>query len=230
MGILILNADYPRFLDWLYGRQPDLKTANYASQMAARNGSLFGVADLAAMAKDTHKFESRYLDRLVAPWPEGEAVYRERSPIHHVEDLHGDGAGSGAESWMHVEIDRTDDDEAAEITEGVQRVLRDVRESVEDWEKMHAQVLAVVGELAADPPPLSPGELAQGRDFLTWLADDHFTFLGYREYLLETVEGAPDECGLRAVPGTGLGILRHDQDLSTSFAKLPPLVKAKSPV
>ncbi len=52
--------------------------------------SLFGVADLAALATDTHKFESRYLDRLVAPWPEGEAVYRERSPIHHVGDLHGE--------------------------------------------------------------------------------------------------------------------------------------------
>ena len=37
---------------------------------------------------------------------------------------------------MHVEIDRTDDDEAAEITDALQRVLRDVRESVEDWAKM----------------------------------------------------------------------------------------------
>jgi glutamate dehydrogenase len=141
----------------------------------------------------------------------------------------GDGGGEGGtESWMHVEIDRTDDQEAAEITEGVQRVLRDVRESVEDWAKMHAQVLAVVDELTDAPPPLPEAEVAQGRDFLTWLADDHFTFLGYREYQLEAEEGAPEECGLRAMPGTGLGILRHDQDLSSSFAKLPPIVKAKA--
>ena len=137
-------------------------------------------------------------------------------------------AQEGAESWMHVEIDRTDDDEAAEITDALQRVLRDVRESVEDWEKMHTQALAVVDELDQDPPPLAAEELRQGRDFLTWLADDHFTFLGYREYQLEAEEGAPEECGLRAVPGSGLGILRHDQDLSASFAKLPPLVKAKA--
>ena len=137
-------------------------------------------------------------------------------------------APEGAESWMHVEIDRTDDDEAAEITDALQRVLRDVRESVEDWEKMHAQALAVVDELDQDPPPLEAEELRQGRDFLTWLADDHFTFLGYREYQLEAEEGAPEECGLRAIPGSGLGILRHDQDLSASFAKLPPLVKAKA--
>jgi dipeptidyl aminopeptidase/acylaminoacyl peptidase len=45
----------------------------------------FGVADLEALAADTHKFESRYLDRLVGPYPEDRDVYRERSPIHHVE-------------------------------------------------------------------------------------------------------------------------------------------------
>ncbi|ALE78493.1 peptidase S9 [Pseudonocardia sp. AL041005-10] len=45
----------------------------------------FGVADLAALARDTHKFESRYLDGLVGPWPAAEAVYTERSPLTHVE-------------------------------------------------------------------------------------------------------------------------------------------------
>ena len=47
----------------------------------------YGVADLAALATDTHKFESRYLDGLVGPWPEAEGTYRERSPIHHVDRL-----------------------------------------------------------------------------------------------------------------------------------------------
>ena len=60
------------------------------SRAFAAGTSLYGVADLASFVADTHKFESHYLDRLVAPWPEGEAVYRERSPIHHVDDLHGE--------------------------------------------------------------------------------------------------------------------------------------------
>jgi dipeptidyl aminopeptidase/acylaminoacyl peptidase len=49
--------------------------------------SSFGVADPAALAAETHKFESRYLDGLIGPWPEAEAVYRERSPIHHTDGL-----------------------------------------------------------------------------------------------------------------------------------------------
>lgn len=49
--------------------------------------SHYGVSDLEALAQDTHKFESRYLDRLVGPYPEARAVYRARSPIHHVDRL-----------------------------------------------------------------------------------------------------------------------------------------------
>jgi dipeptidyl aminopeptidase/acylaminoacyl peptidase len=53
----------------------------------AAGASYFGVADAAALAEDTHKFESRYLDRLIGPYPERADLYRERSPIHHVEQL-----------------------------------------------------------------------------------------------------------------------------------------------
>ncbi|HEU5318649.1 MAG TPA: prolyl oligopeptidase family serine peptidase, partial [Chloroflexota bacterium] len=49
--------------------------------------SHFGVSDLEALAKDTHKFESRYLDSLVGPYPARKDLYVARSPIHHVERL-----------------------------------------------------------------------------------------------------------------------------------------------
>lgn len=49
--------------------------------------SLYGIADLESLVLDTHKFESRYLDRLVAPYPRQVAVYRERSPLYHLDRL-----------------------------------------------------------------------------------------------------------------------------------------------
>lgn len=49
--------------------------------------SHYGISDLEALAQDTHKFESRYMDYLVGPWPETSQTYQARSPIHHVDQL-----------------------------------------------------------------------------------------------------------------------------------------------
>ena len=49
--------------------------------------SFYGISDLEALARDTHKFESRYLDRLIGPWPEQAERYRQRSPLHSAAQL-----------------------------------------------------------------------------------------------------------------------------------------------
>lgn len=53
----------------------------------AAGASYYGVADAESLAGDTHKFESRYLDLLIGPYPEQAELYRERSPINHVDRL-----------------------------------------------------------------------------------------------------------------------------------------------
>jgi dipeptidyl aminopeptidase/acylaminoacyl peptidase len=53
----------------------------------AAGASHYGIADLGALAADTHKFESRYLDGLVGPWPEARAIYEARSPIFHIDGI-----------------------------------------------------------------------------------------------------------------------------------------------
>jgi len=53
----------------------------------ACGASLYGIGDLQTLAEDTHKFEARYLDRLVGPWPEARDTYIARSPIHHLDGL-----------------------------------------------------------------------------------------------------------------------------------------------
>ncbi|MFE2144318.1 NAD-glutamate dehydrogenase [Streptomyces sp. NPDC059456] len=138
------------------------------------------------------------------------------------------------ESWIHVETDReTDRADLKQITDDLRRVLSDVRESVEDWEKMRDAALRIADDLPDEPtaPDLREYELEEARELLRWLADDHFTFLGYREY--DLVDGD----ALSAVPGTGLGILRSDphhsgqeddHPVSPSFNRLPADARAKA--
>jgi dipeptidyl aminopeptidase/acylaminoacyl peptidase len=53
----------------------------------AAGASHFGIGDLELLARDTHKFESRYLDGLIGPWPQEADEYRRRSPIHHIDSI-----------------------------------------------------------------------------------------------------------------------------------------------
>ena len=126
------------------------------------------------------------------------------------------------ESFLHFEIGRQAGADALDrLGDDVRRVLGDVRAAVEDWPAMHERALDLVKTLEAEPPPLPKREVSEGRAFLKWLAADHFTFLGYREYDLVTENGID---ALHIVEGRGLGILRGPAGgsrHSASFLSLP---------
>ncbi|MFF9396869.1 NAD-glutamate dehydrogenase [Streptomyces griseoluteus] len=137
------------------------------------------------------------------------------------------------ESWIHVEIDReTDRADLKQISADLLRVLSDVREAVEDWEKMREAAVRIADGLRDEPRPadLPAAEVDEARELLRWLSADHFTFLGYREYELR------GDDSLSAKAGTGLGILRsdphHSEDdehpVSPSFERLPADARAKA--
>ncbi|HEY9380076.1 MAG TPA: NAD-glutamate dehydrogenase, partial [Burkholderiales bacterium] len=132
------------------------------------------------------------------------------------------------ESMMHLELDRLADDAALErLHDGLLQVLADVRTAVEDWMKMRERAQRIIDELERRPPPVAADEIAEARAFLAWLLDNHYTFLGYRNHDLIRIEG---QDALRAVPASGLGVLRTGASMkvSVSFATLPPAVRARA--
>jgi glutamate dehydrogenase len=110
-----------------------------------------------------------------------------------------------AESVIHAEVARhTDPADLREIESAVRRVIAEVRAAVEDWPEMRRRALDLVEELETVPPGIDPDDVAEAREFLAWLEDHNFTFLGYREY---QVSGEDGSVRLAPVEGSGLGIL-----------------------
>ena len=130
--------------------------------------------------------------------------------------------GSERESLMHVEISEViDPARLAAITARLEAVLEDARAAVADWRQMRDTLAETRAALASTNPPLPEGELAETLDFLAWLDDDNFTFLGCRDYRFDT-----DGSGVAA----GLGIMRDPSYVLfgglRNFGALSPEVQA----
>src|SRR5882757_1921796 len=98
MRILVLNADYPRFLAWLYRRRPGLENASYGAQMAARNASLFGVADFYSrnFAASGHPAAEIHVNN---PWLQS-AWAGEHGVLVETPDPPGAAAPRGLPAWL----------------------------------------------------------------------------------------------------------------------------------
>lgn len=113
---------------------------------------------------------------------------------------------STIEAPLYMEIDRqTDPKVLAEIQKNVKRVLKDVQAAVEDWQAMQDRVRESIDELDPEKMVQSADEVNEAKAFLKWMLEDHFTFLGFRDY---EMVGEGKERALRLVPHSGLGVLR----------------------
>ena len=134
--------------------------------------------------------------------------------------------GNRIESWIHVEVERiTDPSRIKALGDGLVTVLGDVRAAVEDFPAMKAKIAEMLANMGGAAKAVPLEELDEARAFLAWAADNHFTFLGYRDYELSAQNGVDI---LKIVAKSGLGILREPKlgGVSQSFNELSPELKA----
>ncbi|MDP6344059.1 MAG: NAD-glutamate dehydrogenase, partial [Alphaproteobacteria bacterium] len=120
----------------------------------------------------------------------------------------GNGAEALTESMMHVEINEQGDPAVLKrIAADLGAVLDDVRSAVEDWPVMVSRLDEAIDQLKKGKLPFDKDEVVETRAFLEWMRDDHFTFLGCRDFRYSRKDG---DDHLTVVPGASFGILRDE--------------------
>jgi glutamate dehydrogenase len=120
-----------------------------------------------------------------------------------------DSAEGQTESFVRFAIDKeTDVQQIRLLKQEIQKVLNDVRVSVRDWQKMRKKMREARELMDYGPTGVDEELRSESRELLDWMVDDHFVFLGYREYKLSYRK---DRAFLKPVAGSGLGLLSHDE-------------------
>ena len=117
--------------------------------------------------------------------------------------------GAIRESVIHVQIEPiANTTRLFQLTTRLEKVFGEVATAVGDWRQMVDRLDQTVAELAENRPPIDPQDLNEAMAFLNWLRDNHFTFLGSRDY--EFADDGQTK-RLTAIPNTGLGLLRDPE-------------------
>ncbi len=127
---------------------------------------------------------------------------RGRLKAHHLENAP---AGAWPESWQLIEVERLDEQRLGELRDKLLQSLDDVACATGDWTLMRQRAREIAAQIESSPPPVPSGEVLEARALLQWMEDNHFTFLGYREYRLKRGKSQDQ---LLPLPDTGLGLLR----------------------
>lgn len=135
--------------------------------------------------------------------------------------------GVTAESFVHLQIDAQPELRHDDIKASLLEVLNDVSVAVRDWRSMRSALATLVDELETLTVNVPLEEVSEVRDFLRWLHDDNFTFLGYREY---EFTGSGSKARVNVVKNSGMGLLADSsrvvfQELR-DLAKMPAEVQS----
>lgn len=152
----------------------------------------------------------------------GDIKLRRNGQGEIVEILENDVALSDmqVEAFIYMEIDRiSDQDVLKKLAHKLEKVLVQVNRVVNDWPAMCAKMDECLQELEKNSSLSDRGDVAESKDFLAWLLNDHFTFLGCRDYEL-----SKDHKTLRMIKSSGLGVLRDESQSKEekSLTELPP--------
>jgi glutamate dehydrogenase len=124
------------------------------------------------------------------------------------------------EALIYMEIGKiSDHDVLKSLARKLQKVLEQVDLVVTDWPEMCARMQDCLQELEQNSPPYDPEDIAESKDFLRWLLNNHYTFLGSRDYEL-----SKDHRALRMIKSSGLGVLRDESKSKEEklLTELPP--------
>ncbi|MEM6384329.1 MAG: NAD-glutamate dehydrogenase [Pseudomonadota bacterium] len=159
----------------------------------------------------------------------------------HLTDVFGhkrphndDGAIRESVILFHVnQMDSVSDRDTLEA--GIEAVLSDVRVAVRDWKPMRARIEQVVMGYKNDPPALPVDELAEGIQFIDWVLDDNFTFLGMRDYkFIDDGEGGAlertEDIGLGLLSNPDLMVLRKGEQFVTHTPELLDFLRRPEPL
>ena len=149
-----------------------------------------------------------------------DAAHEIRLVLHPIMALERDGTGvltayhglhfSGSvqlESVIQIHIERIEDEEERrELQDRLDEILNDVQMVVADWRPMLALMKSTIDTYKTNPPPVTVDELAEAIQFLEWLANDNFVFMGMREF---SFIGGVEQGELKRIDDPGLGLLSN---------------------
>lgn len=194
--IMLLNGDKPFLVD------------SVRMELARQEINIHAVQNMVYQAQRDAK--GKLSERALCNYEEGCPIYVK---------------GFQTESFMYFEVDRMAGKDALHDLElALEDVLGDVDVVVSDFEEMKTRVEELIAGMEKSPPPLPKNEVSEAKDFLTWLLDQNFTFLGYKHYEL-LPKGR--KTMIKHVAGAELGIVKRKEKSirDKSFDELQPDVQ-----